>query len=287
VGIVNQMKAPWQILRDAVFDTSDRHYRRFRRRGSGLYASNGAMLSVVLRSKEDRVHPDLICLSFLTDFRGYEPGYSQRLLRRDCLSWVVLKAHTNNNAGRVELRSADPLEPPRVQFNYFQDGNDASGDDLDAVVTGVKLVRQIADATPELALEEEYPGRHIYTDEQLKDFVRSAAWGHHACGTCAMKPQADGGVVDSEFRVYGIDGLRIVDASVLPRIPGFFIVASIYMIAEKAADVILQGSGAPAVRARSFTQTTHIQQSHPRETASHGVAARDRDASRSEPATQQ
>jgi choline dehydrogenase len=55
-----------------------------------------------------------------------------------------------------------------------------------------------------------------------------------------MKPEAEGGVVDSKFLVYGIDNLRIVDASVFPRIPGFFIVTSVYMIAEKAADVILE-----------------------------------------------
>ena len=54
-----------------------------------------------------------------------------------------------------------------------------------------------------------------------------------------MKPEEKGGVVDSAFRVYGIRGLRVVDASIFPRIPGFFIVTSIYMIAEKAADVIL------------------------------------------------
>ena len=57
-----------------------------------------------------------------------------------------------------------------------------------------------------------------------------------------MKPQALGGVVDSAFRVYGIDNLRVVDASIFPRIPGFFIVTSVYMAAEKAADVLLDAA---------------------------------------------
>jgi choline dehydrogenase len=64
-----------------------------------------------------------------------------------------------------------------------------------------------------------------------------------------MKPEAEGGVVDSLFRVHGIEGLRIVDASIFPRIPGYFVVTSVYMIAEKAADIILQGLADRAAQA--------------------------------------
>jgi len=78
---------------------------------------------------------------------------------------------------------------------------------------------------------------HVH--EVMRAHVRDNAWGHHACGTCAMKPRSQGGVVDSRFRVHGVDGLRVVDASVFPRIPGYFLVSSVYMIAEKAADTIL------------------------------------------------
>ena len=81
--------------------------------------------------------------------------------------------------------------------------------------------------------------RHLYTDDQLERHIADNAWGHHACGTCAMKPEDQGGVVDSKFRVHGVDNLRVVDASIFPRIPGYFIVTSIYMVAEKAAEVIL------------------------------------------------
>ncbi len=97
----------------------------------------------------------------------------------------------------------------------------------------------MADAIGDLIVEEEVPGRHLYTDDQLKRHVEDNAWGHHACGTCAMRPERQDGVVDSQFRVHGIGNLRIVDASIFPRIPGYFIVTSVYMIAEKAADVIL------------------------------------------------
>lgn len=239
IAVVNRMKKPWQAMKNARYDATDRNYRRWKWLGGGLYASNGAALSVVMRSQSDRTHPDVFCLGFLADFRGYYSGYSERIKRPNYFSWVVLKGHTNNTSGEVRLRSTEPTEPPEIRFRYFEEGNDHTGDDLDSVVRGVRFVRAVVDSIGDLVDEEETPGRHRYTDEQLKEHIRAAAWGHHACGTCAMKPRADGGVVDSQFKVYGVEGLRVVDASVFPRIPGFFIVSSVYMIAEKAADVML------------------------------------------------
>jgi len=87
--------------------------------------------------------------------------------------------------------------------------------------------------------EEEQPGEARQSDDELRDYVRTTAWGHHASCTCPIGPRDDGGVLDGNFRVHGTEGLRVVDASVFPRIPGFFIVSAVYMIAEKAADVIL------------------------------------------------
>ena len=72
----------------------------------------------------------------------------------------------------------------------------------------------------------------------LDKFVEDRAWGHHASCTCPIGLRENGGVLTGDFRVHGTTGLRVVDASVFPRIPGFFIVSAIYMIAEKAADVI-------------------------------------------------
>ena len=90
-----------------------------------------------------------------------------------------------------------------------------------------------------LIAEEEQPGEALQSDEELTDFVRNTAWGHHASCSCAIGPRAAGGVLGSDFRVHGAQGLRVVDASVFPRIPGFFIASAVYMVAEKAADVIL------------------------------------------------
>ncbi len=85
-------------------------------------------------------------------------------------------------------------------------------------------------------------GRRLqsYLRPKLKEFIKNEAWGHHASCSNKMGRKSDPmAVVDSNFRVYRTKNLRIVDASVFPRIPGFFIVTSIYMISEKASDVIL------------------------------------------------
>ena len=157
------------------------------------------------------------------------------------LTWAILKAHTQNRAGEIVLRSADPRDPPLIDFNYFEEGSDTAGEDLDSVVAGIRFARKLtAKLKAEgLIAEEEQPGEARQSDEELKDYVRTAAWGHHASCTCPIGPREDGGVLGGDFRVHGTEGLRVVDASVFPRIPGFFIVSAVYMVAEKAADVIL------------------------------------------------
>jgi len=118
-------------------------------------------------------------------------------------------------------------------------GNDASGDDLKGVVAGVRLARKLAEPlkTEGMLKQEDLPGADV-DGEQLEEFVRNRAWGHHASCTCPIGDPKAGGVVSSDFKVHGATGLRVVDASVFPRIPGFFIVSAVYMIGEKAADVI-------------------------------------------------
>jgi choline dehydrogenase-like flavoprotein len=245
VGIVNRMSFDaWKMLRGARFDTTDAQYAEWRDRRKGVYTTNGALLSVVLRSGPDRPVPDLLCYGLLADFPGYMPGYSNTIREHlNYLTWVVLKGHTNNTAGTVTLRSPDPRDPPLVNFRYFEDGNDLSGGDLDAVAEGVRFVRTMTAGLKQQGLiaREELPGDDVQTPEQLKTFVRDHAWGHHASCSCPIGPPQRGGVLTSNFSVHGTQGLRVVDASVFPRVPGLFIVSAVYMIGEKAADVILRG----------------------------------------------
>jgi choline dehydrogenase-like flavoprotein len=154
---------------------------------------------------------------------------------------VVLKAHTRNNAGTVSLRSSDPRDAPQINFRYFDEGSDADGEDLDAVVEGIKFVRKMTEAlkTEKMIAEEELPGDQVQSNAELREYVGNNAWGHHASCTCPIGAKDQGGVLTTDFKVHGTEGLRVVDASVFPRIPGFFIVSAVYMIGEKAADVIL------------------------------------------------
>ncbi len=245
VGVVNRMSFErWEILNGATFSRGDPQYREWAAGRGGVYASNGAVLAAILKSAPERPLPDLFCFALLGLFGGYFPGYSSlEITKPNYLTWAILKAHTQNRAGEVRLRSADPRDTPLIDFNYFEEGSDTTGEDLASVVAGIRFVRRLTKELKERGLiaAEEQPGEALQSDDELKDFVRTRAWGHHASCTCAIGPRDAAGVLGSDFRVHGAHGLRVVDASVFPRIPGFFIVSAVYMVAEKAADVILAG----------------------------------------------
>jgi choline dehydrogenase-like flavoprotein len=241
VGVVNRMNfEAWEVLEGARFERGDPQHRQWTN-GKGVYTTNGAVLAAVTRS-DGRPVPDLVLFALLGNFRGYFPGYSALFPKGlNYLTWAINKGHTVNRKGEVTLRSADPRVTPHVNFRYFDEGSDTEGKDLAAVVEGIRFARRLTARLKRrgLVAAEELPGEHVQSQEALEQFVRDNAWGHHASCTCAIGPREDGGVLDGDFRVHGTRGLRVVDASVFPRIPGFFIVSAIYMIAEKAADVIL------------------------------------------------
>jgi choline dehydrogenase-like flavoprotein len=248
IGVVNRMARPWRALQGAKFARGDPLFDEWSRHRAGMYVSNGAALAISLRSGPQLRLPDLFCMALLAKFTGYFPGYSKVIAEHhNYLSWAVLKAHTNNRAGEVTLRSSDPRDTPLLNFHYFDEGSDAAGDDLRAVVTGLRFVRQMTRGLRERGLieQEELPGDSVQSDEQLAEYVRDNAWGHHASCSCAIGPREANGVLDSRLRVHGVEGLRVVDASVFPRIPGFFIVAAVYMVGEKAADMILADAQPP------------------------------------------
>jgi choline dehydrogenase-like flavoprotein len=251
VAVVNRMNFPaWEALEGATFTSEDAQYRSWAGKREGVYATNGAIISVVARSSPAAPVPDLFLYAVLGRFEGYFPGYSSLLAKNpNTLTWVVLKAHTNNTSGQVSLRSADPRVPPDINFRYFDEGNDASGDDLKAVAAGVVIARKLASGLKAKGLiaAEDLPGDTV-SDAALPDFIQRHAWGHHASCSCRIGRREDGGVVSPDFKVYGVEGLRIVDASVFPRIPGFFIASAVYMIGEKAADVIGADARATATR---------------------------------------
>jgi len=243
VAVTHRMPQRWRALQGARFQRGDPLWQRWHSEHAGMYASNGAAIGFVWRSRDGLAEPDIFCMALPARFEGYFSGFSDWIRKyHDTLTWAVLKAHTRNRRGTVTLRSADPRAMPDVNFRYFDAGDDAHGEDLQAVVRAIRHVRGLMD--PLLAsgaiAEELNPGRARDSDDELADYVRSTAWGHHASCSCKIGPPEDGGVIDSRFAVHGTRRLRVVDASVFPRIPGFFVASAVYMVAEKAADTILE-----------------------------------------------
>lgn len=247
VTVVNRMKEDWKALEGARFDKTDPIYAKWASKGGrrkGVYTTNGAVLSVILRSWTAGAPPlpDLFCFALLGNFKGYVPDYTKNARDElNYLSWAVLKGHTQNATGSVTLASPAPADRPSINFRYFQ--HDPGDKDLDAVVDGIEFARKVIakdQRLVDLTDAEESPGPDVQTRPQLREWVKSHAWGHHASCTCPIGTDGDEmAVLDSNFRVRGTERLRVVDASVFPKIPGFFIASAIYMVAEKAADAIL------------------------------------------------
>ncbi|MDQ3647076.1 MAG: GMC family oxidoreductase N-terminal domain-containing protein [Actinomycetota bacterium] len=267
VGVICEMKGDFPLLEGASFrppqagDPPDPALDQWRV-GEGLYTSNGVVVGVIRASSVARPDPDLFIFGLPAKFQGYYPGYAGDLTRdKRHFTWAILKAHTRNRAGTVRLRSDDPRDVPDINFRYFDDGGE---EDLEAMADGVEFVRQVMSGSREYIEGEVLPGDAVATRDQIKAFVRDQAWGHHASCTCAMGPARDErAVVDGAFRVHGTQALRIVDASVFPRIPGFFIVTSVYMISEKAARAMLADAQKGPVReaiAASKTALRRIRQ---------------------------
>jgi choline dehydrogenase len=210
----------------------------------GPYANNGIDFLYTKKSKAAAKgdDPDLIIAAAPLPFKGYYPGYSVDAVKsKKQVTWVILKAHSRNNAGSITLRSANPRDVPDINFRYFDEGvtaGNADALDAQAVTEGVQQTRRILKDAG--GFREIWPGSSVKTGKDVTAWVKNEAWGHHASCTCPIGADGDrNAVLTSDFRVRGSNSLRVVDASVFPKIPGYFIVSAIYMISEKAADVIL------------------------------------------------
>ncbi len=200
------------------------------------YGSTGMLGGIRRKSRAGLRDPDQFVFATPSNFTGYRPGYDDQAYSHDHLTWLVLQARSSR-AGTVRLRSADPTEPPWIHKRSFADGHGGQAE-VDAMVDAVRMVRRINGLA---ALgREATPGRQTWTREALGAWVRREAWGHHAsCSNpigAAGDPQA---VLDGQFRVRGTRGLRVVDASSYPRIPGLFPWVAVAMASEKAAADIL------------------------------------------------
>ena len=138
--------------------------------------------------------------------------------------------------GKVSLRSNNPLDPPKIEFNFYD-----KQADMDTTIRGIRAAREIYDKQPLAGMIafEEAPGRALQSDEELAAYVReSSRMCHHGAGTCAMGTGAMA-VLDEQLRVRGIQNLRVADVSIMPTIVGGNTNAPAIMIGEKASDMIL------------------------------------------------
>ena len=140
------------------------------------------------------------------------------------------------SVGHIELRSANPADKPKMFFNYLE-----TEDDRQRLIQGIRRTRDIIaqKAFDPYRGEEIYPGPDLTTDAELLNYIKAnVSTDYHPSCTCRMGMDADA-VVDEEMRVHGINGLRVVDASIMPRITSANLNAPTQMIAARAADFIL------------------------------------------------
>lgn len=207
----------------------------------GSYATSGEAIGVVIKSSAaTQSDPDLIVYGAPANFPGFFPGWAAHALHTDKRhwTWISLKASTQNTAGTVTLRSSDPRDVPAIAFNTYEGDAAAAAQDLQASYEGVEFARRAMDDLIPLdgAFTETQPGRDsVVTEDEIKEYAATNSFGHHACCTAPI-----GTVLDSKFRVKGTTGLRVVDASAFPVIPGFFIQLPTYLLSAKASESILE-----------------------------------------------
>jgi choline dehydrogenase len=201
---------------------------------TGPFVNNGSSANIFFRSRPDLDRPDLqlICVSINPDAKLWLPGLTAAPVHRFAARGGVLHPKSR---GWVKLRSADPADPPRILFNML-----GETEDLDAMIHMIRVSRDIYSRSPlaEHIECELFPGPEVTSDEALGEAIRaSATHRSHPVGTCAMGNDVNA-VVDAQLRVHGLEGLRVIDASIMPDEPTGNTNIPTIMIGEVAADMI-------------------------------------------------
>lgn len=253
VTVISELQRPINIIKNCTFAKNNEFEKDpcwndyVKNKGQHLYGTNGLALTLIRKSSYLQDAPDLAIFGVPGYFKGYYPNYSNDTVPKkpgdpNYFTWAILKGHTKNNAGRVTLKTTDPRDTARINFNYFSEMQGGLTEDLDAVLEGLKVVRKINKKVGGLFIKNEvYPGSKIKNDADLKSWIMKESWGHHASCTSKMGLSTDPmAVVDNNFKVHGTKGLRVVDASVFADIPGLFIMLPTLMVSEKAKEQILK-----------------------------------------------
>ncbi len=205
--------------------------------GRGLFATNGAAGNLFIRTDRRLDRPDMQFTCMSGEVAARELWFPLIGKKPPHALGAGLSMIKQDSRGEVRLRSADARDPPRILFNLFKEQSD-----VDRAVRGLQAIRDIYAQEPLRGLvgDEILPGARFSTDADLERYVRdNGAITQHAVGTCAMGAAGDAAaVVDAELKVRGVDALRVIDASVMPDVPGGNTNAPTIMIAEKGADLI-------------------------------------------------
>jgi choline dehydrogenase len=214
-------KVAMSVLQWAMFRTGD-------------FATQALTALAFVRSRADLERPDiqLFFNSTRMDAKVWFPGITAPQKH-------MLEGYPSLNypesRGEVRLRSADPRDPPRIWLNFLGTEQDRA-----TARECIRLVRRVYNTPPlgDLIESETSPGLNVVSDADIDAFTRrTAEVGHHPVGTCAMGT-GEMAVVDPQLRVRGLSGLRVVDASIMPTVPGGNTNGPTIMIAERAADLI-------------------------------------------------
>lgn len=203
----------------------------------GIFAGTSSTAHAITRSAADRDKADVMIRLYLIS--GKDRYSRTKLGGIDPFSGFSVGGFllSPKSRGHIHLKSGDPLELPAIQPNYFEHPDDAA-----AAVRILRLVRRIAETTAfgTVIVKQHQPALEDESEEALLDYARQSgqtAW--HTVGTCRMgRPGSS--VVDSRLRVHGLEGLRVVDASVFPTIPSSNTNAPSIMAGERGAAMILQ-----------------------------------------------
>lgn len=201
-----------------------------------LLTSAAAQVGLFLRTRDGLRAPDLQLQMRPFSMISRNGMYSAEAWPAITASCAILQPVSR---GELTLRSADPAQAPRMVANYLTDPRD-----LPTLVYGLRLIRRIFSTAPFASIfeREELPGLGCDSDDDLVAYLRDNAQSmYHPVGTCRMGPASDPrSVVDARLRVHGVEGLRVVDASIMPVVPSGNTNAPTVMVAAKAADLLLQ-----------------------------------------------
>ncbi|KAJ6606245.1 hypothetical protein DFH09DRAFT_1353427 [Mycena vulgaris] len=196
---------------------------------ANIYSFNPVLDVIITKSNASLAAPDIFTYVAPAYFKGIFRGFSQEIVDNpDALTAIILKAHPSSR-GFVRLTGSHPQDPLDIEKMHFE--AEQGPEDVQALVDGITRIRALVENS--LLIEPFLVEEHVF----------DRVFGHHACCTNRIGTDDDpNAVLDNKFRVRGVNGLRVVDLSSWPNVPGYFVTTPTYMISEKAADVIIDAA---------------------------------------------